>query len=110
MVNNFQKKIMKLLFASILVFSLGIAGSPWTALANEGSGAADTPSEKPKLVVPVISDTQLGRAEGDPERFNNAMKQLNQLAPKQDAIVFIGDLTSHGYESEIRRLKAMTLL
>ncbi len=91
---------MKLLIAAMLVFSLGMTALPWNAQAEDNLGDSNTTLEEPNLVFPVISDTQLGRAEGDTERFDEAMNQLNQLAPKQDAFIFIGDLTSHGYESE----------
>lgn len=96
----FQKKLTKFLVAAILVFSLGLTASTWNTQAEENSGDSNTTSEEPNIVFPVISDTQIGRSEGGPERFDNAMNQLNQLAPNQDALVFIGDLTSHGYEEE----------
>lgn len=96
----FQKNFTKLLVVAILVFSLGMTASPWNAQAEDSSKDSNTTLEEPNLVFPVISDTQLGRSEGEPDRFRNAMSQLNQLAPKQDAFVFIGDLTSHGYEEE----------
>lgn len=100
MSNVFQKNFTKLLVAAILVFSLGMIGFPWNAQAEDDSGDSNTSLEEPNLVFPVISDTQLGRGDGDPERFESAMNQLNQQAPNQDAMVFIGDLTSHGYEEE----------
>ncbi|WP_164667725.1 metallophosphoesterase family protein [Virgibacillus doumboii] len=96
----FQKKLTKLLVAAILVFSLGLTAPAWNTQAEDHSDDSNTTSEEPNLVFPVISDTQIGRSEGGPERFDNAMNQLNQLAPNQDAFVFIGDLTSHGYEEE----------
>ncbi|QHS23786.1 phosphatase [Virgibacillus sp. MSP4-1] len=96
----FQKNVLKLIVTAILVFSIGMTSSPWNAQAEDHLGDTNTSSEEPNLVFPVISDTQLGRAEGDPERFEDAMKQLNQLAPEQDAIAFLGDLTSHGVIEE----------
>ncbi|TFJ92010.1 FIMAH domain-containing protein [Lentibacillus salicampi] len=100
MSNVFQKNFIKLLVATILVFSLGMTAYPWNTQAEDHSGDSNTTLEEPNLVFPVISDTQIGRDEGGPERFDNAMNQLNELAPNQDALVFIGDLTSHGYEEE----------
>ncbi|MFA1820022.1 metallophosphoesterase [Virgibacillus oceani] len=95
-----HKNFTKLFVAALLVFSLGGTASPINAQTEDNPENLNTTLEEPNLVFPIISDTQLGRAEGDPERFENAMKQLNQLVPKQDAFVFIGDLTSNGYEEE----------
>ncbi|GGB44296.1 hypothetical protein GCM10011409_22330 [Lentibacillus populi] len=96
----FCKKLNILIFATVLVIGLGITTLSWGAqVAASGESEFDA-EEEPNLVFPVISDTQVGGEREELRNFNNAFKQLNSLAPKQDAFVFIGDETEHGYEEE----------
>lgn len=96
MLKNFQNHRGIFIFLAFFIIGVGLISAPQGARAH----SQETSGDDPKLVFPVISDTQIGRAEGGLQRFENAFKQLNNVAPKQDAFVFIGDLTSHGYEKE----------
>lgn len=100
MLKMYQKSVKLWLGVAIVIFGVGLILSPSNVEAGGPANTKGDSGEEPNLVFPVISDTQIGRTEGGLGRFDNAMQQLNQLAPKQDAFVFIGDLTSHGYAKE----------
>jgi len=48
------------------------------------------------LIFPVISDIHIGAGEKAEAKFASALTQLNQLAPRYDAIASVGDLTNLG--------------
>ncbi|RFU60426.1 metallophosphoesterase [Peribacillus glennii] len=63
----------------------------------------------PDLVFPVISDVHIHKnGTNDLQKFGNALHQLNELVPKQDAFVVVGDLTENGLAEEYDRF--MTLI
>jgi hypothetical protein len=56
---------------------------------------------KPDLVFPVISDVHIYSDNNkNLEKFITTLEQLNQVAPKQDAFMVVGDLTEYGDTSQ----------
>lgn len=63
---------------------------------------------KPDLIFPVISDVHILKSgTNDLQKFGNALHQLNELVPKQDAFVVVGDLTENGMMEEYDRFMAL---
>lgn len=61
----------------------------------------DNSQNTPKLIFPVLSDIHMISDDNfNLEKFINTLEQLNQVAPKQDAFVVVGDLTESGEISE----------
>lgn len=63
----------------------------------------DKSQNNSKLIFPVISDIHIHSDHNDNdnlEKFITTLDQLNQVAPKQDAFVVVGDLTESGDISE----------
>ncbi|WP_051286819.1 metallophosphoesterase family protein [Paenibacillus taiwanensis] len=72
-------------------------------------------NNKPLLVFPVISDVHIGPGDEeeqhtmdvqeptDIEKYAAALKLLRQLAPDQDVLVIVGDLTNQGTVPEYNR-------
>jgi len=48
------------------------------------------------LVFPVISDIHIGRGGKAETKFEDALKQINRVAPRYDAMASVGDLTNDG--------------
>jgi 3',5'-cyclic AMP phosphodiesterase CpdA len=58
-------------------------------------------SESPILVFPVISDVHINSEyDNTLAKFATTLDQLNQVVPKQDALVVVGDLTDGGMTEE----------
>lgn len=61
-------------------------------------------NRKADLIFPVISDVHIRRTgTRDLEKFARALQQLNQLAPEQNALAVVGDLTDFGTNQEYNR-------
>lgn len=64
--------------------------------------------KKPDLVFPVISDVHILKSgTTDLQKWGSALHQLNELVPKQDAFVVVGDLTEYGYVEEYDRFMSL---
>ncbi|SFB08689.1 3',5'-cyclic AMP phosphodiesterase CpdA [Lentibacillus halodurans] len=95
-----MRKIAKKSFklpVSLIAILLGL--TILTYPHNAEASSPGVPGNNPELVFPVISDTQISN-DSDLEKFNNALNQLNELSPNQDAFVFLGDLTDNGYTEQ----------
>lgn len=98
-----MSKYIKLVAAVVLIMSFGLTGSLPKSFALSGGQNIDKDRE-PNLVFPVISDTQVDtNGTTDLQKLREAMGQLNEVAPNQDAFVVVGDLTDHGYIEEYDR-------
>ncbi|MFC0273342.1 metallophosphoesterase family protein [Metabacillus herbersteinensis] len=63
---------------------------------------------KPDLVFPVISDVHIKKTgTKDIQKFSNTLHQLNEVVPKQDAFVIVGDLTDYGFTEEYDRFMSV---
>ncbi|TYR80531.1 phosphatase [Priestia megaterium] len=70
----------------------------------EGKVSKNEHAEEPELVFPVISDVHIKKSgTSDLQKFQNALDQLNEQAPRQDAFAVIGDLTDSGLPEEYAR-------
>ena len=99
---------------SFLKTTTGVAGltlglSLTNSLNPLSVGAASsTRGTEPDLVFPVISDVHIKKSgTTDMQKFSSALNQLNQLAPKQDAFVVVGDLTDNGLVEEYNRFLSL---
>ncbi len=91
------------------------AGTTQTPSATTTTSAS--PSTVPTTVggdtladFAVISDVHIGRTglETDPSvKFANALKKINSTLTLPDAILIVGDLTEHGYESEYKKFNSV---
>lgn len=64
--------------------------------------------KNPDLVFPVISDVHILKSgTTDLQKWGSALHQLNELVPKQDALVVVGDLTENGYIEEYDRFMSI---
>ncbi|MED3910792.1 phosphatase [Peribacillus simplex] len=64
--------------------------------------------KKSDLVFPVISDVHILKSgTTDLQKWGSALHQLNELVPKQDALVVVGDLTENGYIEEYDRFMSI---
>lgn len=64
--------------------------------------------KKSDLVFPVISDVHILKSgTADLQKWGSALHQLNELVPKQDALVVVGDLTEYGYVEEYDRFMSI---
>lgn len=75
--------------------------APDTDLTPDGETLAD---------FAVISDVHIGRTglETDPSvKFANALKKINSTLTLPDAILIVGDLTEHGYETEYKKFNSV---
>ncbi|MFE4351221.1 metallophosphoesterase [Peribacillus butanolivorans] len=64
--------------------------------------------KNPDLVFPVISDVHMLKSgTTDLQKLGSALHQLNELVPKQDALVVVGDLTENGFTEEYDRFMAL---
>jgi Calcineurin-like phosphoesterase len=69
--------------------------------AISSSSIMNSNGNQPDLVFPVISDIHIKSSNNQTlDKFITTLEQLNQIAPKQDAFVVIGDLTDNGLTVE----------
>ncbi|KON88035.1 phosphatase [Sporosarcina globispora] len=70
--------------------------------AASSSSVFHSLGNKPDLVFPVISDVHITKYSNGYtlKKFINTLEQLNEVVPKQDAFVVVGDLTDYGGASE----------
>jgi 3',5'-cyclic AMP phosphodiesterase CpdA len=88
---------------ALIVISFVAGGFSWNVQAKEKNGKSGHGRE-PELVFPVISDVHIKKSGTiDIQKFQNALEQLNEQAPKQDAVVVVGDLTDNGLQEEYDR-------
>ncbi|WP_257350671.1 metallophosphoesterase family protein [Pseudalkalibacillus decolorationis] len=81
---------------------------------NSGNVFADSDDKerndrrKPDLVFPVISDVHIKKTgTGDIQKFSSTLHQMNEIVPKQDAFVVVGDLTDHGLTEKYDRFMSV---
>ncbi|MFC3885490.1 metallophosphoesterase family protein [Bacillus songklensis] len=89
-----------------ITFGLTLASS-LTGLSVSAASSSSSPSAinpkgvKPNLIFPVISDVHIKSDSNKTlEKFIATLEQLNQVVPKQDAFVVVGDLTDNGFTAE----------
>lgn len=92
--------------------SLGMAlvnpMSSLTVFADDGGKEKEDDRRKPDLVFPVISDVHIKKTgTKDIQKFSHTLHQLNEIVPKQDAFVIIGDLTDNGFTEEYDRFMSV---
>lgn len=76
-----------------------LTGLPVSAVS--GQALANSNGNKPDLVFPVISDVHIKSSNNQNlDKFLTTLEQLNQVAPRQDVFVVVGDLTDNGYAAE----------
>ncbi len=76
-----------------------LTGLPVSAVSS--SSIMHSKGAKPDLVFPVISDVHIKSSNNQTlDKFISTLEQLNQLVPKQDAFIVVGDLTDNGYTVE----------
>lgn len=82
------------------------AGS--TKAASEEANLESGRENQPELVFPVISDVHIKKdGTADLSKFRTALLQLNRLAPHQDALAVVGDLTDNGAVEEYDRFMSL---
>ncbi|MDM5317460.1 metallophosphoesterase [Fictibacillus sp. b24] len=88
--------------------SLGLTFlDPINSLEVLADGGKVSSRRKPTLVFPVISDIHMNeKSDQTFNKFQTTLKQLNQLAPKQDAFAIVGDLTDNGLLPEYEKYKS----
>jgi 3',5'-cyclic AMP phosphodiesterase CpdA len=80
--------------------------STFEVLADSGNQRDGKSGRKPHLVFPVISDIHMNQDSDQTfEKFKTTLQQLNQVVPKQDAFVIVGDLTDNGLMPEYEKFK-----
>ncbi|HZG59226.1 MAG TPA: metallophosphoesterase [Anoxybacillus sp.] len=88
---------------ALVVISFVVGDFSWNGQAEEKNGKSRHGKE-PELVFPVISDVHIKKSGTiDMQKFQDALEQLNEQAPKQDAVVVVGDLTDNGLQEEYDR-------
>jgi 3',5'-cyclic AMP phosphodiesterase CpdA len=99
---GFLEKLKGCWLALIVISFVG-GGFSWNVQAEEKNGKSGRGRE-PELVFPVISDVHIKKSGTiDMQKFQAALKQLNEQAQKQDAVVIVGDLTDNGLQEEYDR-------
>ncbi|MFC3885019.1 metallophosphoesterase [Bacillus songklensis] len=99
---KFLKKL-KGCWLALIVISFVAGSLLWNVQAEEKNGKSRHGKE-PELVFPVISDVHIKKSGTiDMQKFQDALQQLNEQAPKQDAFVVVGDLTDNGLQEEYDR-------
>lgn len=99
---GFLKKL-KGCWLALGAISFVVGGFSWNVQAGEKNGKSRHGRE-PELVFPVISDVHIKKSGTiDMQKFLDALEQLNEQAPKQDAVVVVGDLTDNGLQEEYDR-------
>lgn len=85
--------------------------TPSTTTSPASPSTAPTTSGGDTLAdFAIISDVHIGRAglPTDPSvKFANALKKINSTLTLPDAILIVGDLTEHGYESEYKKFNSV---
>jgi 3',5'-cyclic AMP phosphodiesterase CpdA len=100
MERNFLKKLKGRWFA-LIVISIVVGVFSWSVQSEEKDGNS---GKEPELVFPVISDVHIKKSGTiDMQKFKEALDQLNEQAPKQDAFAVVGDLTDNGFREEYDR-------
>jgi 3',5'-cyclic AMP phosphodiesterase CpdA len=98
----FLEKLKECLLALIII-SFAVGDFAWNVQAEE-KNTKNRHGKGPELVFPVISDVHIKKnGTIDMQKFQDALKQLNEQAPKQDAVVVVGDLTDNGLQEEYDR-------
>jgi 3',5'-cyclic AMP phosphodiesterase CpdA len=88
---------------ALVVISFVVGDFSGNVQAEEKNGKRRHGKE-PELVFPVISDIHIKKSGTiDMQKFQDALEQLNEQAPKQDAVVVVGDLTDNGLQEEYDR-------
>ena len=76
--------------------------------AVSSSSVLSSNGNKPELIFPVISDVHIySDNHKNLEKFRTTLKQLNQVAPNQDAFVVVGDLTEYGDAAQYDRFMSV---
>jgi 3',5'-cyclic AMP phosphodiesterase CpdA len=102
MEREFLEKL-KECWLAFIVIGVVAGGFSWNAQAEEKNGKSRHGKE-PELVFPVISDVHIKKnGTMDMQKSQDALEQLNEQAPKQDAFVVVGDLTDNGLQGEYDR-------
>jgi 3',5'-cyclic AMP phosphodiesterase CpdA len=100
MESKFFKK-PKQLWVALIVISIVLCMFSWNVQSEEKLSKS---RKEPILVFPVISDIHIKQSGTmDMQKFQEALEQLNEQAPKQDAFVVVGDLTDKGLKEEYDR-------
>lgn len=112
-----KKESRRRRFLKVSTFVAGVAlvgilassfGHPLIEAATKDRISPSKHNKKPELVFPVISDVHIKESgTSDLKKFETALDQLNRLAPKQDALVTVGDLTDHGRVEEYDRFMSV---
>ncbi|CAM3989355.1 metallophosphoesterase family protein [Mesobacillus zeae] len=75
--------------------------------AASSSSIMTSKGTKPDMVFPVISDVHIHSENNKTlEKFIATLEQLNEVAPKQDAFLVVGDLTDYGITAEYEKFMA----
>jgi 3',5'-cyclic AMP phosphodiesterase CpdA len=94
-------KKLKSRWLALIVISFVVGVFSWNVQSEEKD---DKSRKEPELVFPVISDVHIKKTGTmDIQKFVEALHQLNEQAPKQDAFVVVGDLTDKGLQEEYDR-------
>ena len=76
--------------------------------AVSSSSVLSSNGNKAELIFPVISDVHIySDNHKNLEKFRTTLKQLNQVAPNQDAFVVVGDLTEYGDAAQYDRFMSV---
>jgi predicted MPP superfamily phosphohydrolase len=102
LMEKFLKKLKGILFA--LIAASFVVGGLLSNVQAEEKTVNTRHGKEPELVFPVISDVHIKKSGTiDLQKFEDALDQLNEQAPKQDAFVVVGDLTDNGFQEEYDR-------
>ncbi|RAK18194.1 3',5'-cyclic AMP phosphodiesterase CpdA [Anoxybacillus vitaminiphilus] len=94
---------LKRFWLALIVIRFVAGDLSWNVQAEEKNSKSGQERE-PELVFPVISDVHIKKSGTiDMQKFQVALEQLNEQAPKQDAVVVVGDLTDNGLQEEYDR-------
>lgn len=71
---------------------------------------SDRSIRQPLLVFPVVSDIHMNKDSNQTfEKFKTTLQQLNDVVPRQDAFIIVGDLTDNGLMPEYEKFKSAYL-
>ncbi|MEH6975800.1 FN3 and LamG domain-containing metallophosphoesterase family protein, partial [Bacillus pseudomycoides] len=88
----------------LAVFFLVFTSFSWTSFAETKEEKTEKESSEKKIVFPVLSDVHIKNSGTDDTfRFQRALQQLNEVAPRQDAFVVVGDFTDSGSTQQYDR-------
>ncbi|PEK71941.1 acid phosphatase [Bacillus pseudomycoides] len=95
---------VKDLIGFLAVFFLVFTSFSWTSFAETKEEKTEKESSEKKIVFPVLSDVHIKNSGTDDTfRFQRALQQLNEVAPRQDAFVVVGDFTDSGSTQQYDR-------